>query len=164
METWVKRALLIGGATLIGLTVYYRDKIVQLIKEFEGFSATPYQDPPGSGLYTIGYGHQIKPGEAFTIITPAAADILLDQDTAAARAVVARYIKVPLNAAQNAALVSFVYNIGETQFTHGTVPQKINAGNLSAAADTMQQYIHAGGQISTALVTRRAAEAAPFYV
>lgn len=164
MEKTLTRLLLLGAVGILGVAIYYRQAIMNLIMQFEGFSATPYNDPPGSNKYSIGYGHQIQPGEHFTAITEAQGQALLEQDTATARAAVADAIQVPLNADQTAGLVSFVYNIGVSAFNKGSVPDKINAGDFQGAADTMRQYIHAGGSVSQALIDRRNAEAAPFDV
>lgn len=144
--------------------IFNRQKIIDLIAGFEGFSPTPYNDPPGSNLYSIGYGHQIQPGESFTDITEEEGRALLDRDMAAARAAVAESITVPLSSDQQAALVSFVYNIGASAFERGTVPAKLNAGDFQAAADTMRQYNKAGGRVNQALVKRRDIEAAAFDV
>ena len=135
---------------------------MQMIEQLEGFSAEPYPDPPGSGKFSIGFGHQILPGESFTAITIEQARALLAADTQKARNVITAYIDYPLSTAQRAALTSFVYNIGGEQFLAGTVPAKINRGDLKAAGATMKEYVHSGGAVSSALVSRRLIESAPF--
>jgi lysozyme len=162
VETRLKVLLLgLAGAVLFGV-YYYRGKIMDLIKQFEGFSATPYPDPPGSGKFSIGWGHQIQPGENLTSVTPAQADVLLAADMALSEKLIVSNISYPLDHTQHAALVSFVYNIGAGNFLKGTVPDKINNGDLTAAGQTMQEYIYSGGVVSPALISRRAIEAAPF--
>lgn len=136
---------------------------LDLIAQFEGFSATSYNDPPGSDLWSIGYGHQIQPGETFDEpISVAEGQALLAQDTANAQAAVTSLITVPLTSAQFDALTSFVYNVGVGAFKAGTVPAKLNAGDFAAAADTMRKYTLAGGVVSAALVERRDVEASAF--
>ena len=138
---------------------------LDFIADIEGFSATAYNDPPGSGKWSIGYGHQIKPGDGLSVNSVVDRDRareLLRQDTLIAEQAVARNIRVALTQQQHDALVSFVFNIGETQFTNGTVPAKINAGNFNAAARTMMQYINAGGRVNLALVARRKQESEAF--
>jgi len=138
---------------------------LDFIAGIEGFSPTAYNDPPGSGKWSIGYGHQIKPGDGLSVnsvITRDTARELLRQDTLIAGQAVARNIHVPLTQEQHDALVSFVFNIGETAFRNGTVPSKINAGNFIAAANTMLLYNKAGGVISNALIARREKEAGAF--
>lgn len=131
----------------------------------EGFSAVAYPDPPGSGKYSIGFGHQIQPNEKslqYATITREKALEILRADTLIAERAVAWAIHVPLTQAQHDALVSFVFNIGEDAFRNGTVPTKINAGNFTAAAATMRKYVRAGRVISNALIARREQEASAF--
>jgi len=157
--------ILLFGLLLFSLVTYrMKDSISKMIEQFEGFSATPYNDPPGSDKYSIGYGHQIQAGESFTVIDRAAAAVLLVKDTELARDTVDSLITVPLNPAQYAALVSFVYNVGYGNFCFGSVPEKINSGDFQAAADTMRRYVNAGGRVNAALVARRKIEASAFNV
>jgi lysozyme len=135
---------------------------LRMIAGLEGFSSTPYNDPPGSSKWSIGYGHQILPGESFAIISEETAREMLARDTNIAQDAVRRAIKVPLDAAQFDALTSFVYNIGVGAFFAGHVPGLINAGNFAGAAEKMREYIHAGHAVSVALIARRQLEASAF--
>lgn len=135
---------------------------LDMIAKFEGFSATPYNDPPGSTKYSIGFGHQIQPGENYTRITLEEAKALLAKDTANAQRVVRETITRPLTEDQFNALTSLVYNIGEAAFKAGTIPTKVNAGNFAAVANTMKAYNKSGGKVNPALVARRDAEASAF--
>lgn len=135
---------------------------ISAIAGHEGFSAKPYNDPPGSTKWSIGFGHQLQPGETFTTVTIPQAMEILKRDTANANATVKRLIRVPLTVAQHDALVSFVFNIGSYAFETGSVPSKINAQNFIGAAATMRLYNKAGGQINNALIARRATESAAF--
>lgn len=162
MEKNLGRVLVVAGAALLIVGFYYREKIVEkiveMIKKFEGFSATPYNDPVGSDKFSIGYGHQILPGENIKSVTVTEAEMLLAADTQLARNTIARLVRVPLNADQTAALVSFVYNIGSGAFERGTVPAKLNAGDFAAAGATMQHYNKSGGKVDAGLIARRAVE------
>lgn len=135
---------------------------IDLIAGREGFSEKPYNDPPGSQKWSIGYGHQILPGENLTYVTRDQALTLLAKDTAKAEYAVKRNITVVLTQAQHDALVSFVYNVGIGAFEKGSVPTKINAGNFSAAANSIRAYNKAGGVVNMALVARRESEAVTF--
>ena len=172
---------LVGGAVALWLFSKYTtagQNIVQtitdaglnLIAQFEGFSATAYNDPPGSDKWSIGFGHQIQPGEDHYMTDTLTVDqgrALLALDTSNAQTVVRGAISWPLTPAQFDALTSFVYNIGAGAFKAGTVPAKINAGDLAGAAATMRQYnkVHdASGAlvVNDVLTQRRATEAAAF--
>ena len=50
------------------------------IKKSEGLRLSKYNDPPGSSLYSIGYGHQLRPGETYSVITESVANQLFDSD------------------------------------------------------------------------------------
>ena len=159
--------LLVLSRTETGQTIMQKitDAGIEALAKLEGFSPTAYNDPPGSDKWSVGFGHQIKPGEEAYMSNEITVDEgrrLLAQDTQIAQDAVRRNITWPLTEAQFDALTSFVYNIGETQFVNGTVPAKINAGNLQMAAETMKQYIKAGGVVNAALVRRREREAAVF--
>ena len=80
---------------------------VDLIKSFEGWSATVYLD--AVALPTIGYGHLIRKGEEFTKISKARGEELLRADLDHAECAVGALTKVPLSDNQYGALVSFVY-------------------------------------------------------
>jgi lysozyme len=164
------RVKLLLAGLLLAIVIYERTNILKVISSaglrmiarLEGFSATPYNDPPGSSKWSIGYGHQIQPGEIFTAIDEATARDLLAKDTAHAQDVVRLAITAPLDAAQFDALTSFVYNVGAGAFKSGSVPGLINAGRFAAAAAKMKEYVNAGGRISVALIARRELEAAAF--
>lgn len=141
---------------------------LEYIAKKEGFAETPYNDPPGSAKYSIGYGHQIQSGENLTRVNKEQALNLLAADTASANATVSRYITRPLTQVQHDALVSFVFNVGSGNFSTGSVPKKINAGDFKGAAATIRQYnkIHVGNALveSPALTARRNEEAVVFDV
>ena len=167
---WLIGLAVVGGAVLWLTKSQKGQQIVStlttagldMIARFEGFSAVPYNDPPGSAKYSIGFGHQIQPGEVFTKITVEEGRALLAKDTANAQRVVKETITRALTPAQFDALTSLVYNIGEGAFKAGTIPAKVNAGNFAAVSDTMRQYIKSGGKTNPVLVARRSAEASAF--
>jgi lysozyme len=166
---------LIGGAAVLWALSKYTttgasilqtitDAGVNMIAQFEGFSATAYNDPPGSTKYSIGYGHQIQPGEPYMnqTITVDQGRALLAQDTANAQIAVRGAITRTITPSQFDALTSFVYNVGAHAFTSGTVPAKVNAGDFAAVAATMRLYNKSGGAVNPSLTARRETEAASF--
>ena len=77
----------------------------------EGFRSRAYRDI--AGLATIGYGHKIRPNEAFPPeITEQKAEALLQGDVSEAEQAVIRLVKVPLTQGQFDALVDFAFNLG----------------------------------------------------
>jgi lysozyme len=151
------------GKNFSGMAQTLSDNGLNAIKQREGFSSARYEDPQGSGKYSIGYGHQIKANEILDNISENVASQLLYQDTASAVDTVNSNISADLTQPQFDALVSFVFNVGAGAFIGGSVPEKINSGDLAGATNTMKLYIHAGGITAPALVARRAQEVRQFY-
>lgn len=134
---------------------------LDFIKRFEGFEPRPYND--GYGYMTIGYGHRIKPGERFTVLSEAEALQLLAQDTAWATAAVSRLVRVPLTQAMFDALVSLVFNWGESNFAGSSLLRMLNAGDYQAAAHRLSEHpITSAGKVSNGLIRRRKEESTLF--
>jgi GH24 family phage-related lysozyme (muramidase) len=134
-------------------------KGLQLLKSFEGFSATAYQDIVG--VWTIGYGTTsgIRPGMR---VTQSQAEDLLRRDLFRFETAVANLVKVPLNENQFSALVSFVYNVGEGALAGSTLLRVLNQGNYREAANQFMRWNRAGGNEVAGLTRRRRAEQALF--
>lgn len=156
----------------------------QLIKRHEGLARcvgpasdrcavlAAYPDPGvGVRLPTIGYGHTSLAGggKGFKVamgtrITRAEADEILRADLLDVLGQVRRLVKAKLTPKQEAALVSFTYNLGA-----GTLARTrergllalVNAGRLDAAARVLTMYCKAGRPPKEyrGLKIRRAAEA-----
>ncbi|MFQ5563851.1 MAG: lysozyme [Parvularculaceae bacterium] len=140
------------------------DNGLSLIKRFEGKVLEAYQDI--AGIWTIGYGHtgsDVKPGMR---ISDEEADALLRHDVKEHADAVSRSVKVPLNQNEFDALVSFVYNIGGSQFRKSTALKRLNSENRLGAADALTWWNKAtiGGVLRevAGLIRRRAAERALF--
>jgi GH24 family phage-related lysozyme (muramidase) len=132
-----------------------------MIQGFETFSAKAYPDPPGSGKYSIAWGHQIQPGEPYTkdsIISRADGDALLVQDLQKYADCVSSAVQTQCTPQQTAAMISFCYNVGCEAFGNSTLVSLVNQGDFEGASQQFPSWIHAGGQVSQALVDRRAQE------
>lgn len=143
-------------------------KCINLVKQFEGFSATPYLCP--AGVWTIGYGHTEGVTEESAPITEPEACDLLAGDLEKYSAAVNRLVKVPLKQHQFDALVSFAYNVGTDEdadtiaegLGDSTLLAKLNQGFYEAAAREFLKWTKSKGRILGGLVKRRAAEQALF--
>ena len=134
---------------------------IDLIKRFEGFSATVYICPAGHP--TIGYGHVVKEGEDFSKgISKRQAEILLKKDAQIAECAVLRLINVPLTNGQFDALVSFTYNLGGGALQRSTLRRKVNRREHSEVPAQFMRWVWAGGRKLKGLVRRRDAEAILF--
>ena len=123
-------------------------------KGFEGFSANPYKDI--AGLWTVGYGHKVLPGQDYSAgVTLLQAESLLFDDMEQVEEVVSRYAP-QCNQNQLNALCDFGFNLGigalEQMLAHGfdQIPAQILRWNKS----------HVNGQLVevTGLTRRREAE------
>ncbi len=129
---------------------------IALIKEFEGYSARPYDDVAGKA--TIGYGHLIRPGEHFGALTEPEANALLQTDLHQAEQAVNDLVTVALAQNEFDALVSFAFNLGRNALRDSTLLRMINAGSFEAAADQFLRWDHASGKVVPGLTRRRQAE------
>lgn len=129
---------------------------LELIKEFEGFSAQAYADVVGKR--TIGFGHLLRAGENWQHITKAQAEQLLQQDLQEAQRAVGRLISAPLSDNAFSALVSFAFNLGGGALQRSTLRQKINRGEVEDVAREWRRWVWAGGRRWPGLLRRRDAE------
>lgn len=130
---------------------------IDLIKEFEGFSAKAYQDVVG--VWTIGYGStkNVKPGDT---ITKTEAEQRLREELVEYERAVEKNCTVQPNQNQFDALVSFCYNVGPGNFRKSSVLKAHNRSDFQAAARAFALWNRAGGKVWAGLTRRRMAEAA----
>jgi GH24 family phage-related lysozyme (muramidase) len=137
-----------------------------LIASFEGFSATPYNDPAGNA--TVGYGELLHLG-------PCTADELAQPPITEAEGQARLAVKVQpygdaveqnsrtLNQNEYDALCSFTYNIGISGYIQSSVRAAVNGLDGGNVCFTLRQYVHGSdGVIYPGLVRRREAECALF--
>jgi GH24 family phage-related lysozyme (muramidase) len=132
---------------------------LRILKSLEGLRLDAYQD--AVGVWTIGYGTTsgVVPGMR---ITQAQAEEFLKKDLATFEMAIANAVKVPLTDDQFSALVSFVYNIGTTNFVGSTLLQLLNQKDYPGAADQLLRWNKGGNQELPGLTRRRQAERALF--
>lgn len=136
-------------------------KGIDLIKEFEGCCLKAYLDVVG--VKTIGYGHT-KDVVMGTRITEQIAEELLKADLSDTEQVVSRLVRRKLTQYQFDALVSFVYNLGESNLLKSTLLKKVKINpNDPSIAMEFGKWIHAGGKVLNGLIRRRAAEAELYF-
>ena len=133
---------------------------VDLICDFEGKRLVAYDD--GVGIWTIGFGTTIYPNgirvKKGDTCTEAQAKVYMQNDLKKFEHAVNDAVNIPLNQNQFDALVSLTYNIGAAAFSKSTLVKKLNAGDISGAADQFDVWINAGGKRMQGLVNRRSKE------
>jgi lysozyme len=138
-------------------------KAVDLIKQFEGFSANAYLCP--ANVPTIGYGstawgngQKVKMGEIVSMTT-AEKLLLVDLEKRA------KFLQgLNLNQNQFDALLSFIYNVGIGAFRRSRLLAKIrqNPNDIAIRAEFMR-WINKGSPFEKGLTRRRDAEANLYY-
>ncbi len=143
-----------------------------MIRQWEGFSANAYPDPadPARGPITIGYGSTVRPDGT----RPELGDVI-DETTAEwylldhlQMVVLPELEGIPrwqqMRPHQQAALMSFAYNVGARFYGHAgfaTLTGALDSPTWeSTVPSAMTLYVYANGKKRQGLVNRRAAEAA----
>lgn len=132
---------------------------IACIKAHESLRLVAYPDT--GGVWTIGYGHTrgVKQGDT---CTEEQALQWLHEDLSSAEQTVDEMVQVPLNQNEYDALVSFVFNIGRSQFYTSTLLRKLNCEDYDGAADQFPRWKYDGGRVVNGLIARRADERALF--
>lgn len=125
-----------------------------LIKRFEGYRASAYQDV--GGVWTVGYGH--TPSFAGETVTPEQAMVYLRGDIETVQNQLARLVTVWLTQYEYTALVSLVYNIGAGNFARSTLLKKLNREDYTGAAAEFKKWRLVQGRIVRGLQIRRRVE------
>ncbi len=128
---------------------------VDLVKSFEGFSATAYTCE--GGKVTIGFGSTDGVLLTDTVTEEEAEDMLL-RDLEKAADAIDDYVDVPLTQGQYDALCSFIYNVGRQAFRGSTLLRLLNEGKYTAAGNQLPRWNKAAGKVLPGLVRRREAE------
>jgi lysozyme len=139
------------------------DQATNLIASFEGFRASPYQNP--GDRPTIGYGTTYyDDGTPVTLqdppLTQPQAWALLTSHVQGCLDRMETLVEVSLNQDQLTALASFDYNTGG--LARSTLLILVNQGALEGARAQFGLWVHSGGRIDPGLVKRRAQEAELF--
>ena len=135
---------------------------IGLIKAFEGLVQQAYVCP--AGYLTIGYGHLVRDGEDFGVISEAKATELLAADLGTAERAVERLIPIPLKQRQFDALVSFTFNLGAGALQASTLRKRLLSGDFDDIPYQLSRWTIAGGRKLKGLILRRAAEARLFTI
>lgn len=125
----------------------------KIIREFEGLKLKAYKCP--AGIWTIGYGHT-KGVASGQVIDNTAAEQFLDDDAEEALQGVRSCVTVDLTENQEAALVSFVFNLGVGSLRKSTLLKLLNAGQ--DPSDEFIKWNKASGVVLNGLTRRREAE------
>lgn len=133
------------------------EKAFKLVAAAEGFRQKAYRDV--NGVLTIGFGRTegVREGEITTMEKE-------ERWTKGRLARIGRWVdgeigrELPVDCW--AALLSFIYNVGEGKTRGSTLWRRLRAGRLDQVDDEMGRFIYSGGKVWRGLVKRREVEAA----
>lgn len=140
------------------------DTTINLISSEESFSAFPYKDdykPSPQIEFSIGYGHQIQPGEYFdTPMSKTTGKTLLKQDLTSRINAVNQVLKPGLKQHQIDSILDLTMSMGPGAIKSNSLIKLINSG---ASDDVIRNhwenhYIISGGGESEVLKQRRKRE------
>lgn len=145
---------MIDGGVSIGL---------DLVRQFEGFRASPYPCPAGKP--TIGYGSTTyADGTPVALTDP---PISQANAEALARGHLERMVPQILKLCPGidtpgrlGAVMDFAYNLGLGAIAGSTLRRRINAGRWEDVPGELMRWRYAGGKELPGLIKRRVAEAA----
>ena len=129
------------------------------IMQEEGTVFKAYLDPVGVPTICTGSTKRVFLGHTATLRE---CEERLQEDTSDAGKAIARYVQVRLTQGQYDALLSFVFNVGQGNFSRSTLLRHLNAGECHATADQFKRWVYAKGIKLRGLVKRRAKEAEMF--
>lgn len=113
-------------------------------------------DPPGVITWCRGRTNYDDPSvKVGTYFTTAQCDGLLKQDLPRYNAMIDRCIHVPLGVNERAAMLSFVYNVGQGTLCKSSVARGFNAGNHKAGCEALMRFTRANGVVLRGLENRR---------
>lgn len=140
------------------------DRGLEFIAAWEGGCLTKvYRDV--AGYPTIGVGHLITDAEHFEEGREYDRDMLMGlfrEDIKIYENAVDRHVKVPLEPWEFDALVSWTFNLGESNLSRSTMLRKLNASQRSSVPGEMARWNRAGGREVYGLTRRREAEGVLF--
>ncbi len=132
----------------------------EVVKHFESFRRKAYKDT--GDVWTAGYGETQGVGPNTVMEHEEALEALerrMEEDFAEA---VRGLVEVKLTQGMFDALSSFVYNVGEGQFSESTLLRKLNSEDYEGAAEEFPRWRYDNGEELDGLIRRRACERALF--
>ncbi len=129
-----------------------------MVSGFEGLYTHAYKDIVG--VVTICYGvtnddRKVHMGDTATV---SECKGMLAEDLPRYKKMVDKCIHREMPPHRTAAMVSFVYNVGQGALCKSTVARKLNAGDVRGGCEALMMWNKAGGREIRGLTNRRTAE------
>lgn len=139
----------------IGLSVALVLAGAGTVSYYEGVSNKAYIDPVG--IWTICYGETKGVSKGDYKTDEECLDSLAEELTEHHKKMV-MYIKTPISEKEEAAYLSFTYNVGVGAFSKSTLLKKLNSGGRVGACNQLLRWDKAGGKKLKGLTLRRESE------
>jgi lysozyme len=123
-----------------------------LIAGWEGKSNKAYLDLVNVPTICYGYTHGVRLGD---IKTDTECVQLLRKEVNRIDEIVSHTVRVPLRDHERAAIISFIYNVGEGNFYKSTLLKKLNRGDIAGACNELPKWVYAKGKRLQGLANRR---------
>lgn len=131
-----------------------------MVAGFEGLYTHAYKDPVGVTTVCFGVTNVDRPVKMGDTYTPAECKQQLAEDLpkydAMAKKCIPKLDSFPPH--RHAAMVSFVYNVGQGNLCKSSVSRHLNAGRVKEGCDALLLWNKAGGKELRGLTNRRQAE------
>lgn len=127
-----------------------------LLTQVEGRVNAVYLDT--GRVPTVCEGHTGSDVQLGDVWTDDMCDGAKRADMLIAAKAVQRHVHVPLYEHEYAALISFVFNVGEGQFRTSTLLRKLNAEDYTGACNELPRWVYDNGRRLAGLVKRRVLE------
>lgn len=154
----IPRTKVLGALAAAGLSIGAIFAGSMIVPTHEGLVNKTYLDPVG--IATSCYGHTGSDVQMGQVYSNDQCVQQLSEDVQEADKQVHSAITVPLTWYQEAALISFTYNVGYTKFKNSTMVKLFNAGKYTEGCKQMLRWVYAGGKKLPGLVKRRQQETA----
>jgi len=129
-----------------------------LVAPNEGKVNKTYLDPIGILTSCLGHtGKELRIGQQYS---DEQCYQQLSKDLSKSQDAVHKYVVVPLNVYQEAALISFTYNAGAGNLSKSTMAKKFNALDYKGGCEELVKWVYAGGKKLKGLENRRNEELA----
>lgn len=145
-----------GKKTLVSVVgVACAGVLLTCVPRFEGTVLRGYKDPIGIVTACTGHTKTAVLGRPYT---KAECEALLIDDLVAHAVAIKRCVTPPMTTGQQAAFVSFAFNVGVSAFCQSGVAKKFNKGDPAGACAELSRWVKAGGKELSGLVERRKIE------
>jgi lysozyme len=138
--------------TLLGTVV---SLAVLVTAQFEGKSNTAYLDMVEVPTICYGTTRRVRLSDVRTD-TECLAFLRTEVDRI--DALLSKEVSTPLQDNERAAILSWIYNVGDGNFLHSTLLHELKAGNVPAACNQLPKWVYARGNRIPGLIKRRAQE------